>query len=58
MVEALLRAPARRRTSSGRAAREAEWVCPSTEESLADYRKRIDNLRGALDLAFSPGGDA
>ena len=28
----------------------AEW--------LALYRPRIDNLRAALDWAFSPGGDA
>ena len=32
-------------------------VRPATEW-LADYGRRIDNLRAALDWAFSPGGDA
>ena len=29
-----------------------------TGEWLADYAREIDNLRAALDWAFSPGGDA
>src|SRR6202011_2925303 len=32
-------------------------VRPATEW-LADYGRQIDNLRAALDWAFSPGGDA
>jgi hypothetical protein len=39
-----------------RAGAETE-VRPATEW-LADYGRRIDNLRAALDWAFSPGGDA
>jgi predicted ATPase/DNA-binding winged helix-turn-helix (wHTH) protein len=39
-----------------RAGTETE-VRPATEW-LADYGRRIDNLRAALDWAFSPGGDA
>ena len=36
---------------------EAEWNTRPTAEWLADYGPRIDNLRVALDWAFSPGGD-
>ena len=35
----------------------AEWERQPTAEWLANYRRRIDNLRAALDWAFSPGGD-
>jgi predicted ATPase/DNA-binding winged helix-turn-helix (wHTH) protein len=37
---------------------EAEVKTRPTGEWLADYVPRIDNLRVALDWAFSPGGDA
>jgi predicted ATPase len=37
---------------------EAEWETRPAAEWLADYRPRIDNLRCALDWAFSPEGDA
>ena len=37
---------------------EAELKTRPTDEWLADYVPRIDNLRVALDWAFSPGGDA
>ena len=37
---------------------EAEWETRPTAEWLADYGRQIDNLRAALDWAFSPGGDA
>ncbi len=37
---------------------EAEWERRPTAEWLADYGRRIDNLRAALDWAFSPAGDA
>jgi predicted ATPase/DNA-binding winged helix-turn-helix (wHTH) protein len=37
---------------------EAEAETRPTEEWLADYVPRIDNLRAALDWAFSPRGDA
>lgn len=37
---------------------EAETETRPTDEWLADYGPRIDNLRAALDWAFSPGGDA
>jgi predicted ATPase/DNA-binding winged helix-turn-helix (wHTH) protein len=37
---------------------ELEWEARPTAEWLADYRWQIDNLRVALDWAFSPGGDA
>ena len=37
---------------------EAEWERRPTTEWLADYAWRIDNLRAALDWAFSPRGDA
>ena len=37
---------------------EAEWRRRHTAEWLADYGRQIDNLRAALDWAFSPGGDA
>ena len=37
---------------------EAEWNARPTAEWLADYGWRINNLRAALDWAFSPGGDA
>lgn len=36
---------------------EAEVGTRPTDEWLADYVPRIDNLRAALDWAFSPGGD-
>jgi predicted ATPase/DNA-binding winged helix-turn-helix (wHTH) protein len=36
---------------------EAEAGARSTGEWLADYAPEIDNLRAALDWAFSPGGD-
>ncbi len=38
----------------------AETECETrpTAEWLADYGRQIDNLRAALDWAFSPGGDA
>jgi predicted ATPase/DNA-binding winged helix-turn-helix (wHTH) protein len=35
-----------------------EWDTRSTAELLADYAPRIDNVRAALDWAFSPGGDS
>jgi len=35
---------------------EGEAARPA-DEWLADYAREIDNLRGALDWAFSPGGD-
>jgi predicted ATPase/DNA-binding winged helix-turn-helix (wHTH) protein len=37
---------------------EAEAEKRPTDEWLADYVPRIDNVRAALDWAFSPGGDA
>ena len=37
---------------------EAETETRPTDEWLADYGPRIDNVRTALDWAFSPGGDA
>jgi predicted ATPase/DNA-binding winged helix-turn-helix (wHTH) protein len=37
---------------------EAEGQTRPTNEWLADYVPRMDNLRAALDWAFSPGGDA
>ena len=37
---------------------ELEWESRPTAEWLADYTWRIDNIRAALDWAFSPGGDA
>lgn len=37
---------------------EAEWEARPTAEWLADYRCEIDNLRAALDWAFSSHGDA
>ena len=36
---------------------ENEWDKRPTAEWLADYGRRIDNLRAALDWAFSPAGD-
>jgi predicted ATPase/DNA-binding winged helix-turn-helix (wHTH) protein len=36
---------------------EAEWERRSNADWLADYSPRIDNLRAALDWAFSPAGD-
>jgi predicted ATPase len=35
-----------------------EWEGRPAAELLADYGRQIDNLRGALDWAFSPDGDA
>jgi predicted ATPase/DNA-binding winged helix-turn-helix (wHTH) protein len=37
---------------------EAEWEARPTAEWLEDYGRRIDDVRGALKWAFSPGGDA
>jgi predicted ATPase/DNA-binding winged helix-turn-helix (wHTH) protein len=37
---------------------EAEAAIRPTDEWLADYVPRMDNLRAALDWAFSPDGDA
>jgi predicted ATPase/DNA-binding winged helix-turn-helix (wHTH) protein len=37
---------------------EAEWEVRSTAEWIDEYGWRIDNLRAALDWAFSTGGDA
>jgi len=37
---------------------EAEWERHPTAERLVAYGRRIDNLRAALEWAFSPGGDA
>ena len=37
---------------------EREVPARPTGEWLADYAREIDNLRAALDWAFSPGGDA
>src|ERR1051326_5882783 len=37
---------------------EAEWKTRPAAEWVADYGPRIDNLRCALDWAFSPEGDA
>jgi predicted ATPase/DNA-binding winged helix-turn-helix (wHTH) protein len=36
---------------------EAEWETRPTAEWLEDYRHWIDNVRAALDWAFSPSGD-
>ena len=36
---------------------EAEWDKRPTLEWLAEYRRKVDNLRAALDWAFSPSGD-
>ncbi|HEY7382739.1 MAG TPA: winged helix-turn-helix domain-containing protein [Beijerinckiaceae bacterium] len=36
---------------------EAEWETRPTGEWLAEYRPELDNLRAALDWAFSPKGD-
>jgi predicted ATPase/DNA-binding winged helix-turn-helix (wHTH) protein len=37
---------------------EAEWDTRPPGEWLADYSRQIDNVRAALDWAFSPNGDA
>ena len=37
---------------------ESEWETRPTTEWLGDYGRQIDNLRAALDWAFSPAGDA
>jgi len=37
---------------------ERDWETRPTAEWLADYGRQIDDLRAALDWAFSPGGDA
>src|SRR6516225_22093 len=37
---------------------EAEWDTRPTAEWLADYGRQIDDLRAALDWAFSPRGNA
>jgi predicted ATPase len=36
---------------------ETEWETRPSAGWLADYGWRLDNLRAALDWAFSPGGD-
>jgi predicted ATPase/DNA-binding winged helix-turn-helix (wHTH) protein len=36
---------------------EHEWEARPTSEWLADYERQMDNLRAALDWAFSPLGD-
>ena len=36
---------------------ETEWETRPTAEWLTDYGRQIDNLRAALDWAFSPAGD-
>jgi predicted ATPase/DNA-binding winged helix-turn-helix (wHTH) protein len=36
---------------------EAEWETRPTAAWLAEYRHKLDNLRAALDWAFSPKGD-
>src|SRR5438552_8556716 len=36
---------------------EGEAAARPTDEWLADYAREIDNVRAALDWAFSPGGD-
>jgi predicted ATPase/DNA-binding winged helix-turn-helix (wHTH) protein len=36
---------------------DSEAAMRSADEWLADYAREIDNLRAALDWAFSPGGD-
>jgi predicted ATPase/DNA-binding winged helix-turn-helix (wHTH) protein len=37
---------------------ETEWDTRPTAEWLADYGRQIDDLRAALDWAFSPNGDS
>lgn len=37
---------------------EAEWEQRPTSEQLSDYGRQIDNLRAAIDWAFSTDGDA
>jgi predicted ATPase len=37
---------------------EAEWETRPTAEWLEEYRHGLDNVRAALDWAFSPSGDA
>jgi predicted ATPase len=37
---------------------ETEWETRPTAEWLGDYGRQIDNVRAALDWAFSPDGDA
>jgi predicted ATPase/DNA-binding winged helix-turn-helix (wHTH) protein len=37
---------------------ETEWETRPSSEWLTGYGQRIDNLRAAIDWAFSPGGDA
>src|SRR6202030_1835576 len=37
---------------------EAQWEARPTVEWLADYSRRTDHVRAALDWAFSPSGDA
>jgi predicted ATPase len=37
---------------------ETEWEARPAAEWLAEYGRQIDNLRVALDWAFSPGGEA
>jgi predicted ATPase/DNA-binding winged helix-turn-helix (wHTH) protein len=37
---------------------EVQWEARPTVEWLADYSRRVDHVRAALDWAFSPSGDA
>jgi predicted ATPase len=37
---------------------ETEWEARPTDNWLSDYRRRLDDIRSALDWAFSAGGDA
>ena len=37
---------------------ESEWEARPTDELMADYAPRIDNIRAAMNWAFSPSGDA
>jgi predicted ATPase/DNA-binding winged helix-turn-helix (wHTH) protein len=37
---------------------EIEWETRQTSEWLADYGRRVDDVRAALDWTFSPSGDA
>jgi predicted ATPase len=36
----------------------AEWATRPAAEGIADHRRHIDEVRAALDWAFSPHGDA
>jgi predicted ATPase/DNA-binding winged helix-turn-helix (wHTH) protein len=56
-LDAVARRHARRQLDLFESA-EAEAETRPTDEWLADYVPRIDELRAALDWSFSPGGDA